>query len=43
VAEIRIFLLVCRPQRAEAVISKNRNGEIRDLPSSFLDNEGLEA
>jgi len=43
VVEIRIFLLVCLPQRPEAVISKNRNGKIRDLPSSFLANEGVEA
>lgn len=40
---MRIFLLFGCPQRTEAAISKNRNGEIRDLPSSFLANEGIEA
>ena len=37
------FFLFCCPPREQALISINRNGKIRDLPSSFLANEGPEA
>ena len=37
------FLLFSCPQWAEAVISKSRNGEIQNLPPSFLANEGVDA
>ena len=42
-AKIRISLLFGCPQRIEMVLSKSGNGEIRNLPSSFLAIEGVEA